>query len=203
MYPRSPGPTFSHGPSLVSKARRTPPSRLARGPAPFTSRGGTHLHRPACPLKRFRSQGSQNFRALRWPPQAPPHCAAVQANLRPARHRWRRCQATPPPLPPIPANSGPGSGGLWGAAWLVAPHTPREPPPKTQKQNLLIGRKNRARSNIRPGKPLVQKLLVQIPSFGVNVVFRHRVVQRIKDVTKETAIDIHLRCPKHDERHPS
>ena len=97
MYPKSPGPTFSHGPSLVSKARHTQPSRLARGPAPFPSRGGILRHRPACLLKRFRSQGSQTICAFRWPPQAPPHCAAVQATQRPARHRWRRCQATPAP----------------------------------------------------------------------------------------------------------
>jgi hypothetical protein len=153
MYSRPPGPTYSHGPSLVSKARQTSPSRLARGPAPFTSRGGIHRHRPACLLKRFRSQGSQTICALWWPPQAPPHCAAVQATQRPARHRWRRCQATPPPLPPNPAKFGPGSGGLWGAAWLVAPHTPRKPPPQTQKSNPSIGRKNRARSNIWPGEP--------------------------------------------------
>ena len=126
MYPKSPGPTFSHGPSLVSKARHTQPSRLARGPAPFPSRGGILRHRPACLLKRFRSQGSQTICAFRWPPQAPPHCAAVQATQRPARHRWRRCQATPAPPPPNPGQQRARLGGFMGGCLAGGPPHPPE-----------------------------------------------------------------------------
>ena len=52
---------------------------------------------------------SSNPRARRWPPQAPPHCAAWHAQRRRARHRWRRCPANAAP-PPKPS----GLGGTYG-----------------------------------------------------------------------------------------
>jgi len=101
-FERTPAPNLqsTRGPSLVSKARHTSPSRLARGPAPPpTAAVANTATAPPVYRSEPRFLGSQKPRAQRWPPQAPPHCAAVQATLRPARHRWRRSRQTAPPPP--------------------------------------------------------------------------------------------------------
>lgn len=91
-----------------------------------------------------------NSRAMRWPPRAPPHCAAGRAKRRLARHRWRRCPSTPAPLPPEQP-----TGGIRGAAGLWCPPHPRNfthpktnignfptellPPKQSQKAIRLLG----------------------------------------------------------------
>jgi len=65
----------------------------------------------------------------------------ASASAAPLRRRAGQTSARPAPLAALPGNPAPpppnpgqqqaGPGGLGGAAWLVAPHTPRRAPPKT------------------------------------------------------------------------
>ena len=69
---------------------------------------------------------SQKTRAQRWPPQAPPHCAAAQATSRPARHRWRRSRQTAPPPPTASHKPRGGPRGDYGGLPGRWPPTPPE-----------------------------------------------------------------------------
>lgn len=138
---RTPAPNLqsTRGPSLVSKARHTSPSRLARGPAPPpTAAVANTATAPPVHRSEPRFLGSQKTRAQRWPPQAPPHCAAVQARLRPARHRWRRSRQTAPP-PPTASHKPRGCprgdyGGLPGRWPPTPPGESKTSPPKNKRR---------------------------------------------------------------------
>jgi len=139
MYSRSPGPTFSHGPSLVSKARHTSPSRPARGPAPFTSRGGKHRHRPACFSLRASFLGVTKL----------PCFAVASASAAPLRRRAGHTPARPAPLAALPGNPAPpppnpgqhraGLGGFMGGCLAGGPPHPPENTTKTPRPQPRSG----------------------------------------------------------------
>jgi hypothetical protein len=114
------------------------PRAWARSPA--YCRGGKHRHRPAC----------LSFRTSLLEVTKNPCSTVATARAAPLRRRAGRTSARTAPLAALQANRPPSphgqpqtpglsAGGLWGAAWPVAPHTPGRPPPKTPRPPLRGG----------------------------------------------------------------
>jgi hypothetical protein len=107
-------------------------ARRAWARSPANCRGGKHRHRPA----------SLSFRASLLGVTKNPRFTVAIASAAPLRRRAGQASARTAPLAALQANRPPSphgqpqtpwlsAGGLWGAAWPVAPHTPGRAPPKT------------------------------------------------------------------------